>query len=52
MTKFYDQFNKDQLINEFKSVVFDAEALLKATANTSGDKIAEGYVLKQKSRSI
>ncbi len=33
MEKLSDQFNKDQLINEFKVVVADAEALLKATAN-------------------
>ncbi|MDP3743167.1 MAG: DUF883 family protein [Methylotenera sp.] len=52
MTKFYDQFNKDQLINEFKSVVFDAEALLKATANTSGDKIAEVRAKAEKSLNI
>jgi len=32
---------KDQLVNDFKVVVADAEALLKATANQSGEKIAE-----------
>lgn len=31
---------KEQLINDFKVVVADAEALLKATANQSGEKIA------------
>lgn len=31
----------DQLINEFKVVVADAEALLKATANTGDDKLSE-----------
>ena len=41
MEKLTDQFNKDLLINEFKVVVADAEALLKATANISGDKLAE-----------
>lgn len=41
MDKFSDQFNKVQLINEFKEVVLDAEALLKATANTGGEKMAE-----------
>ena len=41
MDKFADQFNKDHLINEFKVVVADAEALLKATANTGGEKLAE-----------
>lgn len=52
MTNFYDQFNKDQLINEFRSVVSDAEALLKATANTSGDKIAEVRAKTEKSLHI
>lgn len=41
MEKLSDQFNQDQLINEFKTVVADAEELLKATANTGGDKLAE-----------
>jgi ElaB/YqjD/DUF883 family membrane-anchored ribosome-binding protein len=41
MDKLSEQFNKDQLIKEFKVVVADAEALLKATANTGGDKLAE-----------
>lgn len=34
-------FNKDQLITDFKVVVADVEALLKATVNTGGEKIAE-----------
>jgi len=33
--------NKDQLVNDFKVVVADAEALLKATVNTGGEKVAE-----------
>jgi ElaB/YqjD/DUF883 family membrane-anchored ribosome-binding protein len=33
--------NKDQLITDFKVVVADAEALLKATVNVGGDKVAE-----------
>jgi ElaB/YqjD/DUF883 family membrane-anchored ribosome-binding protein len=33
--------NKDQLINDFKVVITDAEALLKATVNTGGEKVAE-----------
>jgi len=41
MEKLLGQFNKDQLINEFKVVVADTEALLKATANTGGEKLAE-----------
>ena len=36
-----DQFNTNQLINDFKVVVADAEALLKATANTGGEKLVE-----------
>ena len=35
------QFSKSQLINDFKVVVDDAEALLQATANTGGEKLAE-----------
>jgi len=41
MEKLSDQFNKDQLINEFKVVVADAEALLKATANTGDAKLSD-----------
>jgi ElaB/YqjD/DUF883 family membrane-anchored ribosome-binding protein len=41
MEKLSDQFSKDQLINEFKVVVADAEALLKATANIGDDKLSE-----------
>jgi ElaB/YqjD/DUF883 family membrane-anchored ribosome-binding protein len=33
--------NKEQLITDFKVVVADAEALLKATVNVGGDKVAE-----------
>lgn len=36
-----NDFNKNQLINDFKVVVTDAEALLKATVNTGGEKVAE-----------
>ncbi|MDI1308061.1 MAG: DUF883 family protein [Methylotenera sp.] len=36
-----DQYNQNQLVNEFKAVVADAEALLKATANIGDDKLAE-----------
>ncbi len=52
MENLADQFNKSQLINEFKVVVADAEALLKATANTSGEKIAEVRSKAEKSLSI
>lgn len=41
MENLADQFNKDQLTGEFKAVVADVEALLKATANTGGEKLAE-----------
>ena len=41
MEKLSDQFNQDRLIQEFKTVVADTEALLKATANTGGEKLAE-----------
>jgi len=36
-----DEVNKEQLIADFKVVVADAEALLKATANQGGEKLAE-----------
>jgi len=40
MEKMITQFNKEHLINEFQSVVTNAEELLKATANISGDQLA------------
>lgn len=52
MEKLSDQFSKDQLINEFKMVVADAEALLKATANTGGDKLAEVRAKAEESLNI
>jgi len=36
-----DQLNRESLVNEFKAVVSDTEALVKATANTGGEKVAE-----------
>ena len=36
-----DNVTRDQLIADFKVVVADAEALLKATANQGGEKLAE-----------
>lgn len=36
-----DQTSKQQLIADFKVVVEDAEALLKATANQGGEKLIE-----------
>jgi ElaB/YqjD/DUF883 family membrane-anchored ribosome-binding protein len=47
-----DQFNKDQLINEFKVVVADAEALLKATASTGDAKLSELRAKAEESISI
>ncbi len=41
MEKMNVEFGKDQLINDFKVVVADAEALLKATANQGGEKLGE-----------
>ncbi len=35
------KFTKEQLIADFKAVVADAEALLKATANQGGEELAE-----------
>jgi ElaB/YqjD/DUF883 family membrane-anchored ribosome-binding protein len=52
MEKLSDQFSKDQLINEFKEAVADAEALLKATASTGGEKLAEIRTKAEKSLSI
>lgn len=36
-----DEVSKEQLIADFKVVVADAEALLQATANQGGEKLAE-----------
>ena len=35
------EITKEQLIADFKTVVADAEALLKATANQGGEELAE-----------
>ena len=35
------EISKEHLINDFKVAVTDAEALLKATLNTGGEKVAE-----------
>jgi ElaB/YqjD/DUF883 family membrane-anchored ribosome-binding protein len=35
------QDSRDQLIEDFKKVIHDAEALIKATANQTGDKVGE-----------
>jgi len=52
MEKFSDQFNKDHLVSEFKAVVSDTEALLKATANTGGEKLAEVRAKAEESLNI
>lgn len=41
MEKVINEVSKEQLVNDFKVVVADAEALLKATASHSGEKVAE-----------
>jgi len=41
MQKLSYEVTKEQLIDDFKVVVADAEALLKATANQGGEKLAE-----------
>ena len=35
------QDSRDQLIEDFKKVIHDAEELIKATANQTGDKVGE-----------
>lgn len=40
MEKLSDEVTKEQLITDFKVVVADAEALLQATANQGGEKLA------------
>ena len=41
MNRFIDEASKEQLIADFKVVVADAEALLKATANHGGEELAQ-----------
>lgn len=41
MEQLSDDVTKEQLIADFKVVMADAEALLKATANQGGEKLAE-----------
>ncbi len=42
----------DEVIADFKEVVADTEALLKATANQTGDKLAELRAKAEKSLSV
>jgi ElaB/YqjD/DUF883 family membrane-anchored ribosome-binding protein len=41
MQRLIEDVSKEQLVNDFKVVVADAEALIKATANQGGEKVAE-----------
>jgi ElaB/YqjD/DUF883 family membrane-anchored ribosome-binding protein len=41
MEKVLDEVTKEQVIADFKVMVADAEALLKATASHGGDELAE-----------
>lgn len=41
MERSFDEVTSEQLITDFKVVVADAEALLKATADQGGEKFAE-----------
>ncbi|MBU1665851.1 MAG: DUF883 family protein [Gammaproteobacteria bacterium] len=41
MEKLANEVTKEQLLADFSVVVADAEALLKATANQGGEKLAE-----------
>lgn len=41
MENLFNETTKEHLIDDFKVVVADAEALLKATANQGGEKLAE-----------
>jgi ElaB/YqjD/DUF883 family membrane-anchored ribosome-binding protein len=40
MHKVFDKVTKEELITDFKTVVTDAEALLKATATQGGEELA------------
>lgn len=40
MERVFEDVTKEQLIADFKTVVADAEALLKATANHGGEELA------------
>jgi len=52
MEKLFDEASKEQLVNDFKVVVADAEALLKATANQGGEKLAEVRAKAEKSLKV
>jgi ElaB/YqjD/DUF883 family membrane-anchored ribosome-binding protein len=44
-----NEMSKEQLVNDFKVVVADAEALLKATASQGGEKLVELRAKTEKS---
>jgi ElaB/YqjD/DUF883 family membrane-anchored ribosome-binding protein len=48
----FNDISKDQLITDFKVVVADAEALLKATVNIGGEKVTEIRAKAEESLSI
>jgi ElaB/YqjD/DUF883 family membrane-anchored ribosome-binding protein len=52
MEKLIDEASKEQLVNDFKVVVADTEALLKATASQGGEKLAEVRAKTEKSLNI
>jgi ElaB/YqjD/DUF883 family membrane-anchored ribosome-binding protein len=45
-------FNKENVIKDFKGMVSDTEALIKATANTGGEKLAEVRTKVEQSLSL
>jgi ElaB/YqjD/DUF883 family membrane-anchored ribosome-binding protein len=52
MEQLFDEGSKEQLVKDFKVVVADAEALLKATANQGGEKLAEVRAKTEKSLKV
>ena len=52
MNKLFDEVSKEQLLADFNVVVADAEALLSATANQGGDKLAEIRAKVEESLSV
>lgn len=49
MEKSFDVSSKEKLVNDFEAAVEDAEALLNATVNQGGDKLAEIRAKTEKS---
>ncbi len=46
------EVSKEMLVNDFKAVVADTEALLKATASQGGEKVAEVRAKAEKSLNV